>query len=108
MAIGFPAGITEAYIINNAQAKLAALRDAFTACEEFYQDMVQPYQVTDLEAAPISMDAVSAQAIFTAFADVNALYQVYLTGQAPGTYPQVTGTPYPYANSQHVIIGPLS
>jgi hypothetical protein len=107
MAIGFPAGITEAYIINNAQQKLTALRDALVACEEFYQDSVAPYAITDYEAAPISMDAASAQAIFTAFADANAMYQIYNTGQAPGTYPQVT-SPYVYAASQRIVIGPLS
>lgn len=106
MAIGFPAGITQAYVVNNAQQKLAALRDALTQCEQFYQ-WLSAYAATDLEAAPISLDSVSAPAIFAAFADANALYQIYTTGQAPGSYPQVTG-PYVYAASQRVIIGPLS
>jgi hypothetical protein len=107
MAIGFPAGITEQYIVNNAQAKLAALRDALVECEEFYKDVVAPYAVTDLEAAPISMDSVSATAIFSAFADANAMYQIYMTGLPPGTYPQPASA-YVYANSSNVVIGPLS
>jgi hypothetical protein len=106
MAIGFPAGITSAYVVNNAQSKLAALRDAITQCEQFYQWLIA-YSATDLEAAPINMDVPSANALFTAYADANALYQIYMTGQAPGTYPQVTG-PYVYAASQRVIIGPLT
>jgi hypothetical protein len=106
MAIGFPAGITEAYVVNNAQQKLSALRNALVDCEEFYQ-WLSAYAAADLEAAPISMDAASATALFSAFADANALYQIYTTGQAPGTYPQVTG-PYNYSASQRVIIGPMS
>lgn len=105
MAIGFPAGITEAYIVNNAQAKLRALRQAIHDVQDFYA-WLSAYAATDLEAAPISMDAASATALLTAMADANAIGQVYLTGQAPGTYPQVTG-PYPFVNSQRVIMGPL-
>ena len=66
MAI-FAAGITQAYVTNNAQNKL----------------------------------------ILNGFADANALHQIYTTGQAPGSYPQVT-SPYTYATSQRLIIGPLS
>lgn len=106
MAIGFPAGITEAYIINNAQAKLAALRNALEDAENFYQ-WLSAYAAADLEAAPVSMDAASATALFGAFADANALYQIYSTGLPPSTYPQPASA-YPYAASQRVIIGPLS
>lgn len=105
MAVGFPAGITEAYVVNNAQAKLAALRKALHDVQDFYS-WLSAYAATDLEAAPISMDAPSATALFSAMADANALSQIYLTGQAPGTYPQVT-SPYVYASSQRVIMGPL-
>lgn len=106
MAIGFPAGITEAYIVNNAQSKLAALRNALEDVENFYQ-WLSAYSAPDLEAAPVSMDSVSAGAIFSAFADANALYQIYATGLPPGSYPQ-PGSAYVYASSQRVIIGPLS
>lgn len=106
MAIGFPAGITQAYVVNNAQQKLAALRNALVEVEQFNQ-WLSAYSATDLEATPISMDAPSTTAIFNAFADAHALYQIYMTGQAPGTYPQVT-SPYTYATSQRVVIGPLS
>lgn len=106
MAIGFPAGITEAYIVNNAQAKLAALRNALEDCENFYLWLIANSQ-SDLEAAPISMDTASTSALFTAFADANALYQIYATGLPPSTYPQPASA-YVYATSQRVIIGPLS
>jgi hypothetical protein len=106
MAVGFPAGITEAYIVNNAQSKLAALRDALIDCEQFYL-WLTAYAAADLEAAPISMDSASATALFAAFADANALYQIYTTGQPPGTYPQ-PASDYVYASSQRVVIGPLS
>jgi hypothetical protein len=106
MAIGFPAGITQAYIVNNAQAKLATLRNALEDVENFYQWLITNAQ-TDIEAAPISMDTASTNALFTAFADANAIYQIYSTGLPPGTYPQPTSA-YTYATSQRVIIGPLS
>jgi hypothetical protein len=106
VTIGFPAGITEQYIINNAQAKLSALRDSLTDCEQFYQWLITNAQ-SDIEAAPISMDTASTSALFTAFADANALYQIYSTGLPPGTYPQPASA-YTYATSQRVVIGPLS
>jgi hypothetical protein len=106
MAIGFPAGITEQYIVNNAQSKLANLRDALIQCEQFNQWLIAN-AAADLEAAPVSMDVASATALFTAFADAHALYQIYTTGLPPISYPQ-PGSAYVYANSQRVIIGPLS
>jgi hypothetical protein len=106
MAVGFPAGITQAYIVNNAQAKLATLRNALEDCENFYQWLITNAQA-DIEASPISMDTASTSALFTAFADANAVYQIYTTGLPPGTYPQPPSA-YTYATSQRVIIGPLS
>jgi hypothetical protein len=108
VAIGFTAGITSAFIVNNAQAKLAALRNALRDCDNFYQ-WLKTYTVTDLEAAPISMDAVSAQDLFNAFADADALYQLYTTGAlaAPPSGYTTPGT-YIFGVSQRVVIGPLS
>lgn len=106
MAIGFPAGITEQYIVNNAQSKLSALRNALIQCEQFNQWLIANAQA-DLEAAPISMDTASTSALFSAFADAHALYQIYTTGLPPATYPQPTSA-YTYGTSQRVIIGPLS
>lgn len=99
-------GITAQYIINNAQQKLANLRNALEDCENMHQ-WLAGVAVTDLEAAPLNFSAADAQAILTALADADAIYQIYSTGQAPGTYPQVTG-PYVYAASQRAVIGPLA
>lgn len=105
MAVGFPAGITSAYVVNNAQAKLRALRQALHDVQDFYS-WLSAYAASDLEASPVSMDTVSAPALFSAMADANALAQIYLTGLPPGTYPQPTSA-YVYANSQRVVMGPL-
>jgi hypothetical protein len=108
VAIGFPAGITEQYIVNNAQNKLAALRDALEACHD-YKQWLTAYAATDLEAAPVNMDSASATALFSAFADADALYQLYNTGDltSPPSGYTTPGT-YIFGASQRVIIGPLS
>jgi hypothetical protein len=103
MAI-FTSGITQAYVTNNAQAKLAALRNALEDVENFYE-WLSAYAESDLET--MGFTTADATAIFTAFADANALYQIYTTGLPPGTYPQPASA-YVYAASQRVIIGPLS
>lgn len=105
MAVGFPAGITEQYIVNNAQAKLRALRQAIHDVQDFYS-WLSGLAAADIEAAPISMDTPSAVALFSAMADANAIGQIYLTGLPPGTYPQPASA-YIYASSQRVIMGPL-
>lgn len=106
MAVGFPAGITSQYVVNNTQSKLAALRAALLACEQEYQ-WLAGLSAADLEAAPVSLDATSAQAIMNALADAHALYQIWATGQPPGTYPQASSA-YVYATSARVVIGPLT
>jgi hypothetical protein len=106
MALGFPAGITAAYIVNNAQAKLAALRRALEDVTD-YKAWLDTVSAADLEASPISLDASSADAIKSAFADADALARIYLTGLPPGTYPQPPQA-YVYASSQRVVIGPLT
>lgn len=103
MAAPFSAN-TAQYIINNAQNKLTALRNALEDAENYYQ-WLSGYAQADLVG--IGMASADVAAIFTAFADANAIYQVYTTGQAPASYPQVTG-PYIFAASQRIIIGPLS
>jgi hypothetical protein len=102
MAVGFPAGITEAYVVNNAQSKLAALRRALEDCADFYSWLAS-YSASDLEADPIDMDAASAQAIFNAFADAS-----FLAGLANGADPGDHPFPYNFLTSMRVVIGPLS
>jgi hypothetical protein len=106
MAVQFTAGITEQYIVNNAQSVLGQLRDALDRVNNFYL-WLSAYAATDLEAAPVSMDSVSTGNLLSAFADAHALYQIYNTGQAPASYPQVA-SPYVYGASQRIVVGPLS
>lgn len=100
----FLEGISQASVTNNAQNKLAALRNALQNCEEFNQWLIG-YATGDLVS--LGFSTASSTAIFSAFADAHALYQIYTTGQPPGTYPQATSA-YTYASSQRVIVGPLS
>lgn len=108
MAVGFPAGITQQYVVNNAQTRLAALRRALEDCHDYYQ-WLTAYSATDLEAAPVSLDTVSAPAIYSAFADADALYQLYTTGAltSPPSGYTTPGT-YKFGASQRVVIGPLA
>ena len=100
----FAAGITQAYVTNNAQSKLAALRRALRDCEDFYL-WLSAYANADLVG--LGFSAGDATDIFNAAADANALYQIYVTGLPPGTYPQPASA-YIYGASQRVVIGPLS
>jgi len=108
MAVGFIAGITEQSVINNAQTKLTALRNALRDCHDFRQ-WLTAYSSADLQAAPINMDAASATALFSALADADALYQLYTTGAltSPPSGYTTPGT-YVFGASQRVVIGPLS
>jgi len=100
----YAAGVTQAYVNNTAQAKLAALRRALIDCQQFYL-WLSAYATADLVA--LGFTSADAQDVFSAMADANALYQIYATGQPPGTYPQAASA-YVYAASQRVVIGPLS
>lgn len=100
MAISFPAGITESNVTTNAQARLMALRLALEEAEN-YHAWLSAYAAADLEAAPLSMDAASATALLSAFADAHELY-VLFTGGGLGTYT----LPYNFSASIDAIIGP--
>jgi hypothetical protein len=97
-------GITQSVVTNNAQQKLANLRNALDDCEGMYL-WLSAYSSTDL--VNMGFSSGDATDILTAFADANALYQIYSTGLPPGTYPQPSSA-YVYAASQRVIIGPLA
>ena len=100
MAIGFPAGITASNVTSNAQSRLMQLRYALEAANNYYL-WLSAYAASDLEAAPLSLDAASAQALLNAFADAHELYTLY-NGGALGTYT----LPFNFSASQSVIIGP--
>ena len=97
-------GITQAYVTNNAQSKLAALRNALDDAENFYL-WLSAYSASDLET--LGFSATDANDILSAATDANALVQLYRTGLPPGSYPQ-PGSAYVYAASQRIVIGPLS
>ena len=100
MAVGFPAGISEESVVNYAQNKLINLRRALADCADFYE-WLSSYAPQDLEAAPVSMDAASAQALFNAFADA-AFLAALAEGGDLGAHP----LPYNFLTSVRVVIGP--
>lgn len=94
---------TQQVIAAQAQNRLQQLRNALVSVEQFYQ-WLSAYSQSDLVSAGFS--AADATDILNAFADANALYQIYTTGQPPGTYPQASSA-YVYAASQRVVVGPI-
>ena len=99
----FNSGLTQAQILFNVQTRLMNLRAALTVATQL-EAWAQGVAVADLTG--IGFSAADAASLLSAISDASALAQVYNTGQAPGTYPQVTGTPYVYAASQRQVIGP--
>jgi hypothetical protein len=89
-------------IAGNATGKLIALRQALRDIDDLYA-WSSSVAAADLVAAGVP--AADAPMILSAIADAHALWVIYTTGQAPATYPQVTG-PYPFGASQRAIIGP--
>lgn len=100
----FTDGITSAYVVNNVQAKLAALRRALEDVADL-QSWLAGLSQADLVALGISPNGASQ--IMSAVADANALAQIFESGMPPGTYPQPASA-YVYANSIRACIGPVS
>lgn len=100
-------GLSQAQILSLVQQALLLHRNGMEAMKHLH-DWGAGISVTDLTAAPISFDTSTANAILSAINDGYAEYEIHLTGQAPGTYPQVTGTPYVYSASQSSVIGPVN
>jgi hypothetical protein len=106
----FQAGNTATGITNNVQRTLTSLRNALAACQEL-QLWAQSVSMADLIAAGFEPDpeddttSPDAQAIKSALADAAAFAQIFDTGQAPGSYPQVAGEPYVYGQSIRNVIG---
>lgn len=99
MAI-YSAGITQAYVNNNVQTKLAALRQALNNVNDLYLWM-SAYAQADLVA--LGFSAADAAAIFSAVSDARELY-VLFTGGGLGTYT----LPYNFSASQRIVVGPLT
>jgi hypothetical protein len=94
---------TQQAIAAQAQNRLQQLRNALISAEQYFL-WLSAYAQSDLVA--VGFSAADATAILSAFADANALYQIYVTGQPPGTYPQAASS-YVYAASQRVLVGPI-
>ena len=93
-------GITQAYVTNNAQAKLLALRRALEDVADFRQ-WLSAYSSSDLVA--LGFTQADADAVLSAFADANELAVLY-NGGGLGSYT----LPYNFSASQRIIIGPLT
>ena len=93
--------ITLAQVQGNIQAQLANHQRALEALNDTYT-WLSAYSASDLVA--LGYSSADATATLNAVADAHAEYLIHTTGQAPGSYPQVTG-PYNYSTSQHVIVG---
>ena len=106
--VGFPAGTNTSQVVALAQNALTALRSALVDCHNIRQ-WLAAYAAADLVAAPVSLDSTSANALLSAFADADALYQLYTTGAltSPPSGYTTPGT-YSFGASQRVVIGPLS
>ena len=103
MAIVNAANLNANVIIGNIQQKLMAHRKALDELADLYA-WSSGIAAADLVAVGVS--STDAPVLLSAIADAHAESVIHNTGQAPGTYPQVTGTPYPYGASQNQVIGP--
>lgn len=99
MAI-YSAGITQAYVNNNVQTKLLALRQALNNVNDLYL-WLSAYAQSDL--VTLGFTSADAQDILNAVADAHELY-VLFTGGGLGTYT----LPYNFSASQRIVVGPLS
>lgn len=104
MAILNSANLTASQIVGGAITLLKQHRLVLDQLAEYY-NWSAGITAADLEAAPFSLDSATASGLLAAIADAHAEYAIHNSGQAPGTYPQVTG-PYIYAASQNALIGP--
>lgn len=93
--------VTAQTLISVAAQRLLALRNALIGVQEF-QTYLAGIANADLEAAPLSLSAAYVAALKSAFADADALRQLYQAGSLPGTYT----LPYVFQSSQAPVIGP--
>jgi hypothetical protein len=107
----FQAGNTAPGITANVQRTLVNLRNALSDAQQA-QLWAASVSMADLIEAGFTPDpddpttSPDAQDIKSALADADAYALIFDTGQAPGSYPQVTGDPYVYGQSIRNIIGP--
>jgi hypothetical protein len=97
---------TAAGVINTIAGVLARHRAVLNDINDLYA-WTSGISAADLEALSGAMPSGDAGDLLAAVADAHAEYLIHTTGQAPSSYPQVTGTPYVYAASQVTVIGSL-
>ena len=102
----FTSGLSQAQVLTMVQTALLQHRGGLEALEHLYAWSAGVSAADLVTAFGFSTD--DASSILSAIADGHAEYLVHTTGQAPGTYPQVTGTPYVYSASQSSVIGPVN
>jgi hypothetical protein len=101
----FTNGMTQTQILASVQGKLNNLANALEDINKLYR-WASGLSAADLQAAPLSFSNPDAVAILTAINDAHAEFVIHTTGQAPGSYPQVTN-PYNFGASQSALLGAL-
>lgn len=105
MAILNSGNLSQSFIVQRAIDILKQHRAILSQLNDYYS-WSSGITAADLEGPPFNLDAATANGLLSAIADAHAEYLIHTTGQAPATYPQVTGTPYQYHASQDALIGP--
>jgi hypothetical protein len=95
-------GLTEQGITSRSVNVLSNLRDALTQAADL-QAWMAGIAVSDLVA--LGFSTTDANAVKSACADGEALFEYYQNGKPPGTYPQPASA-YVYGASQRQVIGP--
>jgi hypothetical protein len=95
-------GLTEQGITSRTITVLSNLRDALTQAADL-QAWMSGVAVADLEV--LGFTTADANAVKSACADGEALFEYYQNGKPPSTYPQPAST-YVYGASQRQVIGP--
>jgi hypothetical protein len=96
-------GLNAQQLNNTAALVFRNLRSALKAAQELYS-WASGVSSAELVTAGFSSTA-DADTYLSAAADANALYQIFLTGLPPASYPQPASA-YVYAASMTRVIGP--
>ncbi len=95
-------GLTKEIIRGQVTSRLVNARRALREAADVYA-WLSAYSSADLVAVGFTQE--DADALFSAAADISALYGIYTTGLPPSSYPQPASA-YVYANSGRVVTGP--
>jgi hypothetical protein len=101
----FAYGLSQEQVLSLVQQALLLHRNGLEAMEHLHSWSAG---ISSADLVALGFASADADAILASIADGYAEYQIHLSGQAPSTYPQVTGTPYVYSASQNAVIGPVN